>query len=470
MTMKAKLIEIKGGRGLSFSLIVSCLLVFWVGGTVLAVPQTPSFTLHQAIEIALTHHPAVRVAELNLRAAHLELEAARAQGTLPKIGFKLQPFTLSSGVGFPGSGTGELTFALTLPTGTALSASIAPSLDYSTQVWTFSWGLSLAQRFNPIQQDKVTADLQQKVRVLDQAKVALMQAKDTVVLELVEKFGHLIVARTALELAKEAQTQAQAWLTEVAAAVAAGQASELQRLEAKLAGKQAEIARQKRSTGYSILREELGALLGIEGVYELVPPEFSVEKILAMANELLSMGISLEAINEAAGVTKASEAVQDAEQDLNDTRAVTLPSVSLAAGWTSKGWQIGVSVDFDLFSPGHSSHLKLAQARVELAQERLQVAKVEARMVILNQQASLRRAKEDFERFQLEKEKWALEETIMKKKMEADLISTDEWTGFQVKKQTFVRDLAEEAFDLVHACLLYRQTMGMKLDWEEILP
>ena len=216
----------KGGRGLSFSFVVACLLVSWITAAALASPQTPSFTLHQAIEMALTHHPAVRVAKLNLRAAHLELEAARAQGTLPKIGFKLQPFTLSSGAGFPGSGTGELTFAFTLPTGTALSASIAPSLDYSTQVWTFSWGLSLAQRFNPIQQDKVTADLQQKVRVLDQAKVALMQAKDTVVLEVVEKFGHLIAGRTALELAKEAQTQVQARLTEVDAEVAAGQASE----------------------------------------------------------------------------------------------------------------------------------------------------------------------------------------------------------------------------------------------------
>ena len=468
--MKAKLIEMKGGRGLSLSLIVLCLVVFWVGGTVLAAPQTPSFTLRWAIETGLTHHPAVRVAELNLRAAHLELEAARAQGTLPKIGLKLQPFSLSSGVGFPGSGTGDLTFALTLPTGTALSASLAPSLDYSTQAWTFSWGLSLAQRFNPIQQDKVTANLQQKVRALDQAKVALMQAKDTVVLEVVKKFGHLIAARTALELAKEAQTQAQARLTEVEAEVAAGQASELQLLEAKLAVKQAGITRQKRSTEYNIAREGLGVLLGIEGVYELVPPDFPVEKILAMANELLSMRISLEAINEAAGVTKASEAVEDAEQDLNDTRAVTLPSVSLAAGWTSEGWQIGVSVNVDLFSPDHSSQLKLAQARVELAQERLRVATVEARMAILNQRASLRQVKEDFERLQLEKEKWALEETIIKKKMEADLISTDEWTDFQVKKQTFVNDLAQGAFDLVHACLAYRQTLGIKLDWEEILP
>lgn len=211
-------------------------------------------------------------------------------------------------------------------------------------------------------------------------------------------------------------------------------------------------------------------MLGIEGTYELIPPDFPAEKILAMANELLSIGISSEAINKAVGVTKASEAVEDAEQKLNDTRVVTLPSVSLVGGWTPEGWQIGVSVNVDLFSPGYSSQLKLAQARVELAQERLQVAETEARMAILNQQASLRQAKEDFERLQLEKEKWALEETIMKRKLETDLVSTDEWTDFQVKKQTFVSDLTQGAFDLVHACLAYRQTVGMKLDWEEILP
>ena len=461
--------KMKGGKGLSFSFIVWCLLVSWVGGTALAAAQTPSFTLNQAIETALLHHPVVREAELNLWAAQLKLEAARASALLPQLGLLFQPLSLSSQGIFPGRAKATLSAGFTLPTGTGLSFNLSPSLDYATSTWTFSYGLDLSQRFGVTQSDGESEALQEKERALSQAEAALERAKDEVVLKVIEQFGKLLSGQVAVASAEETLAQRQTQSIEIEAKVGTGQAGDLQRLEAELALKKAEIAFRKRKAEDTTAQAKFKIQLGIEGPYEVLPPQLSGEKIKTMAKALLAMEIPPQVIHEAEVVTKARVAVEAAERELQDARVAALPAVSLAASWTSEGWQVGVTMKFDLFSPRHSFQVKLAQVALELAQERLKVAQQEARMAILNQRTDLRQAVEEFERLQLEKEKWALEETIMQKKLEAEVISTDEWTAFHMKKGAFESDQKQGAFDLVLVSLRYRQVLGLKLNWEEIL-
>lgn len=452
---------------LHITLILLCLLAAW-GGSVFAESQTHDLTLNEAIELAFLHHPAMRTAELDIRMARLELETIRIEHILPTIGLQLQPLSLSAGEALWRS-HGALRANLTLPWGTTLSADLFTVFDHSTHAWTLSYGFSLSQKFTPLPHDKGPGSLFAREQALIQAETAFRQVKDEVVLEVIKQFSRLLVGEAGLAAAKERLRQAQTYLSTVEIEIAEGRAGELQRLEAELAVRAAEITLGERSTEQRLAQEEFGTLLAIEGLYEITPPEFSLEDIMAAAAELVEMEIPLSVIQDAEGVRKARQSVEVAEQRLSAAWAAALPTASLAAGWTPAGWSVGVIINFDLFSPGRGLQVELAETALEIAQERLAIAEQEAKHAVTGQKIALKQMMENLELFQMRREKWELEERIMQKKMETDLIGTDEWADFQTKRRAFEREWVQGVFDSVLVYLRSRRALGLRLNWEEVL-
>ncbi|MCD5415626.1 TolC family protein [Candidatus Bipolaricaulota bacterium] len=452
---------------LRVALILFCLLTAW-GGSLFAGSQFRGLTLNEAIELAFLHHPAVRTAELDIRMARLELETVRIEHILPTIRLQVQPLSLSAGEVLWRS-HGALHASLTLPWGTALSADLFTVFDHSTDTWTLSYGFNLSQKFTTIPHDKGPGSLFAREGALIRAETAFKQVKDEVVLGVIEQFSRLLAGEAGLTAAKERLNQAEAHLSAVEIEIAEGRAGELQRMEAELAVKAAEITLGKRSTEQILAQEKFGTLLAIEGLYEITPPEFSLEDIMAAAAELVEMEIPLSVIQDAEGVRKARQSVEAAEQRLSAARAAALPTASLAAGWTPAGWSVGVIINFDLFSPGRGLQVELARTALEIAQERRAIAEQEAKHAVTGQKIALKQMMENLELLPLRREKWELEERIMQKKIETDLIGTDEWADFQTKRRAFEREWVQETFDAVLVYLHSRQTLGLRLNWEDVL-
>ncbi|MCR4391615.1 MAG: TolC family protein [Candidatus Acetothermia bacterium] len=454
-------------RRVGLSLAVVCLGV-WSGA--LSAPQPSPLTLGQAITLALGNSSEVWEAELNLTMAQLELAAAKV--FLPQVRFQVQPFSLSPRDGFPGTAQGQLSMELAPFRGADLSFSLSPAFNWATGTLSMSWELSFSYRYDPVAALSPN-QVELREESVRSAEDALEQTKNKVALEVIGRFSELLAKEAAVALAEAKLSTAQARLAGVTERVKAGLAGALDRLEAELAVKEAEITFRKRSSEYALARGEFKALLGIEGEYELVPPELSVDEILARAKELLALDIPWEAVQANGNVQRAQDALDNAERQLRATQAAALPVVSLSAGLrpgNEMEWGIGLTFLFNLFSPERPSQLKLAQASVELAQARLEVAEQEAMKAIWNQKTALQQALEDLELLQLEEAKWDLEETIMREKLEADVISVDEWEDFQLRKRGFERDREQRVFNLVLAYLRHRQILGLKVGWEEILP
>lgn len=446
-------------------LVFVCLLAAW--GVGLAAPQTSSLTLREAIELALVAHPDVQEAELGLESARLELRAARAKASLPSINFQLSPLSLSSQTGFPGIAKGTLALGLSLPTGTDLSLDLSPSLDWSNRTLSLSWGVSLAHRYDPAQPEPEVRMREEKVEA---AEAALAQARDAVVLEVVGEFAGVLSAQRAVAQAEGTLLRAQDHLEKVEADLAAGLAGELDRLDAELNLREAEVALRKRQSELAGAREDFQGMLGLEGYYELVPPELALGELCSRAEGLLAQGVPEEAISKSAAVRAAEENLRAAEENLRAAQAIGKPAPAVSFRWGNEGWQFGISLGFSLFSPGRAEGIELAQAELSLAQANLQAAQAEARRAIDRAAATLREDRENLEILELEREKLALEDRVTEMKLEADVIGWAEWEEFLVRKEGFQGEWEQAAFEFALAYLGYRDALGLPLSWEEIVP
>jgi outer membrane protein TolC len=448
-----------------FLAIFSPVLVYSV--TTPAEASSPSLTLREAISIALRDHPALREAELNLRATQLELDLMRMQNTLPGLGLRLQPTSSIAASGSPWTSQAGAAATLALPWGLSLTGHSLIGFNHSANAWSTSYGLSLSQRLSPATAD--AAELAAKEEALARAQRALQSARSSVILDVIGRFGGQLVLQSASASAARALERARAQLAQVQAAVEAGQAGERQRLEAALTVKTAEITFRKRTLESTIAQQEFAALLGTDQRYDLALPQFALDVLSQQLNDLFESEISDAAVSASEGVQRALEARAAAQRALWTLEQAARPAAAVAVGLDSKGWQFGITIEFDLLSPTRGTRLELARAALALAQERLRSAQQAARLALFTQRAALRQAWEAVELLPLEAERWALEETITRQRGEAGLISAADWTDFQNRQADWESSRLGKTFELVSAYLRYRELIGVPLRWEEIL-
>ena len=166
-------------------------------------------------------------------------------------------------------------------------------------------------------------------------------------------------------------------------------------------------------------------------------------------------------------VQAAEEKLTTAKEALRAAHADPLPELSIQAGIDETGWKISWGVSIDLFEPDRFLQIDSAAANLELAEAQLEAAQERVKNNILNRQALLKKALDDLERLPLEEEKWTLEETVKREKLEAGLLSTEEWNDFQEEKNRFHLTANEREASLLLAYFRYCDSLGLDLNWEE---
>ncbi len=453
----------------------------WIGAVLVitsavvaqSLPSTLELPLDEAIVLALEHHSDVRQAELELQIAQLELEAAWVRSTVPSIGLQVNPPDLST-EGFAEDIEGTFGVGVSLPWGTqtSLSADLKLSWNRITGGWDSSgWGFSYSQRLDLAQLDVGFEELTTKQHAVADAQSALEQARNTVVLDTIEAYSDLLSAKVQLVQAQADLRQAESDLTKVEEQVGAGIKGEASLLEAKLAVLDAQITLEQTETAYTTDKDTFGRVtLGISKDYEPVTFELLLDNLTAAANKLVTdEEIPEAAVLDAREVQAAEEKGTDAKDALRTARADALPELSIQAGIDEAGWKVSWGISFDLFNPDRFVEIDIAAANLDLAEAQLEDTQERVRNSILNQQIALRKSLEDLERLPLEKEKWTLEETVMRTKFETGTISEQDWEDFVEGKQAF--DLAKDGrvTSLLLAYLAYRDGLGLKLEWEEWL-
>lgn len=444
--------------------LVFLLLVVW--GVGLAAPQTPFLTLREAIELALVAHPDIRQAELRFDLAKLQLEAAQAKTSWPSLTLALSPsgsslfspqFNFEAGLSLPFGTTNRLAGKL----------SVQPS---SGRLLPTSWGLSFSLSLDPMNPMGGAAQLANLAQAVEDAKRSWEKAKATVVINTVKSYSELLSLKAKLDQAQANLEKAEQDLAQVEKAVSAGLAGNLDLLQARLSAIEARIALEEARTKLeSQLARFTQEYLGLEGDVELVPLQLAVEDLAAAAQALLA-AVDLEAAAErTAEVLAAQKRVEEAQTALDQARGSWLPTLSLEAGWTDKGFQLGWTLRFDLFSPGREKEIAIAEKELTLAQLSLQTARQNARRQLYDLRAALNTALQSLERLPLEEEKWALQEELYRTKYEVGTLSESDWQEFQRQKEAFAIEADQRSLSLLVAYLNFRSGAGLSLEWEEWL-
>jgi len=453
----------------------------WVG-IFLLVPcigwaeSNPGFLglpLCEAVSLALKHHPDVKQAELSLLLAELELEASWARSTVPSISLQVNPPDLST-EGFAEDIEGAFGVGVSLPWGTqsSFSADLKMRWNRITGEWDSpGWGISYSQRLDLAQLDVGFEELTAKQQAVADAQSALEQARNTVVLDTVEAYSDLLSTRALLNQAQVDLQQAEVDLDGMEDQVEAGIKGETSLLEAQLAVLDARITLEQAETAYTTDKDTFGRVtLGISEDYEPVVFELLLDNLSAAATNLvIDEEIPEAAILDAREVQAAQEKVAEAKDTLRTARADALPELSIEAGIDETGWKVSWGVSFDLFEPDRFLQIDIAAANLDLAEAQLEDTQEQVRNSILNQQVTLRRSLEDLDRLPLEEEKWTLEGTVMRTKFEAGTISEQDWEDFVEEEQAFDLEKDKRVTSLLLAYLAYRDSLGLKLEWEEWL-
>ncbi len=430
-------------------------------------------TIDRAIELGLEHNSQVKQAELSLQIAQLELEATKARSYLPTISLNITPPSLST-TGSTEEIKGTLGASFSFPWGVSSDLAARVDLDWNWKLGELSvpsWDITLAQKLDLGQLNNGVKELQDKERAVVNAQLSWEQAKDDVVLDVVQHFGNLLIEKMRMEQAQAALEDAQEELAEVKTQVETGLKGESALLDAQLKLLEAQIELEESTAEYAADKDEFQrVLLGTDQEYDLVSLDLPFEELLQAADDLLAQEqIPTAAIANAPGVRTAQEAVEDAEENLHTAQRDALPEVSLEAKVSESGWGIGLTIAFDLFAPDRWLNIDIAQACLQLAQEQLSAAQEQVKNTVLNQKAALRQAVQDVKRLEVEEEKWNLEETINQDKLDAGLISSKDWDDFQAEKTAFYSSVEQRKIDLIVAYLRYRNSLDLELNWEEWL-
>ncbi len=430
-------------------------------------------SIDQAINQALKHSSDIKEAALSLEIAKLQLKAAQATSYVPSISLNLTPPSFSED-GFTGGVKGTLGTQVSLPWGTSsnLSANVGLGLNpEKAGLDLLSWGLSFSQQLDLSESASASSDLEEKEAALADAQWAWKEAKENVIVTVVQQFANLLSDKMAQQQAQAALKTAQDQLSKVQTQADSGQASQSDLLEAQLSLFSAQIKLQQSEQTYATDKAAFQReMLGSEQDYDPLPVDLPLAKLQSASSELLTQKvIPAEAIANASNVRSAQEAVETAKEALLSAQLDALPSLSLQANVDQDGWKIGFGVSFALFSPNRAINTTIAQTQLELAQERLSAAQESARNDILSQRSTLRTALQNVEQINLQGKKWSLEETINRSKLDAGLLSTADWDSFQADKDAFYQTVAETKLALVVAYLNYCNGIGVSVNWEDWL-
>lgn len=441
------------------------LAVIIVGMAFLSL-EARELPLSEAITIALSQHPDVRQAELQLSLAELQLEAARAKGSLPSLSFTLTPPGLTPGGLSTAQGT--LGASLSLPWGTSSQLSAGLGVGWDGGTWGISgWSVSGSFTLDLTDPTAAASELEDLEEAVQEARESLEETKNAKVLEVISAYIDLLSLKAQVDQAQTAQEKAQKELEEVQESVAAGLAGDLDLLEARLAVLEAQIALEERVASFAAKKAQFLQDLGLKEDIELVPLDLPAEELKEAAEELLSKEeLLVAAVDRASGVKAALNQVEEAQEALRKTHAAGLPTFTVQAGLTGDGFNLGWQIAFDLFSPDRGTDVEIAQKQLELAEIKLEAARKSATQNIQNLQESLKAALRDLDRLPLEEEKLALKEQVMRAKHEAGAISDEDWQDFLEEKEAFLLEAGQRLGDLLIAYLTYRDALGLSLDWE----
>jgi len=441
--------------------------------SVVAVTATATTTITDAIARALEYHSELRQAELSLQLAELELDATLAVFTLPSLSFSIQPPDVTVG-GLSGELKATLGGSLSLPmtSSAGVSGNLNLVWDVDEVSWSSSgWGVSYSQRIDLSQSSTVESQVENARQAVADAEVALQAAQDSVILETISSYSELLSDAAAIAQAEESLDRAERELETVEGLVDEGLQGSTALSQARLDVLDAQIKLDSLRTSYerdleAFARESLGT----SDPLDLEPFDVDLVALDADAELLLAWTDAVDtAVEESTSVLSAERAVENAEDDLTSELRSVLPNLSLEAGYTSDGWVLGGTIEFDFFEPDRDERIAIARVNLALAEERLDAARSDALNQILNQQASLGFALDDLDRLALEEEKWALEEQVMTAKHDAGTISEDDWKEFLEEKAAFVLEAAERETALLLAHLGYCEALGLELNWEEWL-
>lgn len=442
------------------------LVVVLIGMAVFLPLGARELPLGEAVALALSRHPDVRQAELQLRLAELQLEAARAKISLPSLSFTLTPPGLTpTGLS---TAQGKLGASLSLPWGTSSQLSAGLGVGWEGEAWDISgWSVSGSLTLDLADPTAAASELEALEEAVQEAREALEETRNAKVLEVISAYMELLSLKAQLDQAQAAQEEAQKELEEMQESVAAGLAGELDLLQARLAVLDAQITLEERAASFDAQKARFIQSLGVEEDVELVPLDLPAEELKAAAEELLSKDeLLIAAVDLASGVRTASKQVEEAQQALKKARSAGLPTFTVEAGWSEGGVRLGWEIAFDLFSPDRGKTVEIAQERLALAQVNLEAARQNAAQSIHDRRTALQAALRELERLPLEEEKWALEEQVMRAKHEAGTISDEDWQDFLEEMDAFRLEAEERVADLLVAYLNYRNVLGLSLDWE----
>ncbi len=328
--------------------------------------------------------------------------------------------------------------------------------------------LSYSQRLSLAQSSTATDSIDKRRQNVADAESALGRAQAELVVDVAESFSQLLATAEALQKAELALAVAAQNLRQAKVDAEAGLVGETVVIQARISLLDAEISVDDRAVQLQDSQEEFfSQTLGLPAVVELVPPGFAFEAMVEAAGVLVADEEAVAvAVASSSVVTNAKEALVGAQTALSKTRLGIDPDVTVQAGLSDKGFTLGWSVSLTLFSPTWSEEADIARLEVELAEVRLHNAISQATSSIRNSRADLDTAIRVLDRLPLEEERWALEEQMMRSKLESGLISQDDWDGFLEQLGGFQLDANERAVALFVALLEYRSSLGFPLEWE----
>jgi len=419
-------------------------------------------TVQEAIKLALSNHPDIRRAELQLSLAQLQLSAAQAKTFFPSISLTLGP----SGGLFP---TGTISASASWPFGTS-NRFTGRLLLQPAENWNITWNIAFSLGLNlsnPMAAAETLANLTQAV---EDARASLEKTKATVVTTTLKSYADILALKAKMGQAKVAKDKAAQSLAKMEEKVKSGLSSSLDLLQARLSLIQAELNFVQAQENYETQKSRfLKEYLGITEDTELVPFSLDTEALKQAAEELLK-NVDLEAAVEGKSeVRTAKLKVEAAQKALEQARLSWLPTLSFEVGLGPKGLTFGWSVQFDLFLPDRNAQIRMAEVQLALAELALASARSTARQELSNLVTSLRSAFEALARLPPEREQWDLQEEINRAKYAAGTLSESDWLDFQREKEAFIVEAQGRSVTLLLAYLNLRAALGLSVDWEDWL-
>lgn len=420
-------------------------------------------SLREAVTLALSQHPDLRKAELQVVLAELQFQASRVKTILPTLSLSLVP---GKGL-WPEAG---LAASLSLPVGTTNRVSGGLQFQPGTgSSWTWNLGFSLTLDFT---RPMAAAESLDKLAAgVEDSRRALERTKNSVILSVIQGYTGLLSQQAKVDQARRNVDKAKENLASVEQKARAGLASELEVLQARLSVIQAQLAWEQAWDDFQTQKQRfLQEQLGIGEDRDLVPVTLDREALVRAVQDFLH-NLDLDAaVEHTTEVRTAQEKLQEAQKSLEQVRMSWLPTAAVEVSTGPTGLRLSWTLRFDLFAPDRTAQLKMAEVQVATATLALETARGSARQKLVREVNNVLSALKALERLPMEEERWALEEEITRRRYEAGIVSETEWQEFLASKEAFLREAKEREVSLLLSYLSLQAALEWPMDWEAWLP